>query len=306
LSQIVTAFANDEAMAEAIEANFRAYFASFTCLPRIVMQEDDEAMWFVANSAPGNSIFRARLAPERVEAKIAEIVADMSAKGAGSAWWEVFPNSQPPNLADYLLAAGLRHVGGEPAMVADLHALDENTSTPPNFLIVRVNDEATLYDWYVASVAGFEGTLAAGRPYYDAYACLGFDPTGAWHHYVGYLDGEAVTSSTLLLAEGLAGIYDVSTIPAARRKGLGKAITLAPLLEARARGYRYTMLFASHEGYNLYRSIGFVKKFHREDYEWRRLRPFFALLAATPSAELTSATALRWSISIPTSLPLAS
>lgn len=257
-------------LVDAIEANFRAYFAGFTCLPRIVMRQDAEAMWLVANSAPGNTILCARLTPARVAAKIAEIVADMSAREAGSAWWEVFPNSQPPDLAAYLVAAGWHHVSSEPAMLADLAALDAATSLPSNCRIVRVNDAATLHDWYVASASGFEGTLEGGRPYYDAYACIGFDSAGAWQHYVGYCDGEPVTSSTLLLAAGLAGIYDVSTVPAARNKGLGKAITLAPMLAARERGYHHAILFASEQGHPVYRSIGFTDVFTREDYEWRR------------------------------------
>lgn len=257
-------------LVDAIEANFCAYFAAFTCLPRIVMQADAEAMWLVANTAPGNTILRARLTPARVAAKIAEIVADMSARGAASAWWELFPNSQPPDLAAHLLTAGWRYVGSEPAMVADLHALDLTPDLRPNFRIVRVSDEATLHDWYVASASGFEGTLVGGRPYYDTYACIGFDSAGAWQHYVGYLDGEAVTSSTLLLAAGLAGIYDVSTVPSARNKGLGKAITLAPMLAARERGYRHAILFASEQGHPVYRSIGFTDVFTREDYEWRK------------------------------------
>jgi ribosomal protein S18 acetylase RimI-like enzyme len=269
LPHIVTNPTNDE-LCTAIEANFRAYFKGFTCLPHMVMQEDDEAMWFVANSAPGNSIFRARIAPARFESKLAEIIATMSAKEAGSAWWHVFPNSQPADLASRLLAAGWRHVGGEPAMVADLHTLDEAVPAPANFRIVPVTDDAMLYDWYVASASGFEGTLAGVRPYYDAYACLGFDPNGAWHHYLGYLDDEPVTSSTLLLAEGLAGIYDVSTIPSARHKGLGKAITRYAMQEAQRHGYQLAMLFASAQGHSVYRSIGFHDMFQREDYEWRR------------------------------------
>ncbi len=258
-------------LAERSEANFWAYFRGFTCLPRMVMQEDDEVMWFVANSAPGNFVFRARLTPERVKAKMGEIIAAMSAHDAGGATWSVFPHSQPPDLADHLLAGGWQSVGAEPAMLADLAAVEMTADLPPNFRLVRVNDEASLHDWYVASVEGFEATLGGGRPYYDAYACLGFGDNG-WAHYVGYLDDAPVTSSTLLLAEGLAGIYDVSTIPAARRKGLGRAITLAPMGEARAWGYRYAMLFASKEGHSMYRRIGFADQFIRQDYEWRRVK----------------------------------
>jgi hypothetical protein len=49
----------------------------------------------------------------------------------------------------------------------------------------------------------------------------------------------------------------VGTLPAARRQGIGKAITLQPLLDARARGYRYAILFSSQMGYRVYQQLGF-------------------------------------------------
>ena len=38
----------------AMEANYRAYFSGFACLPRMEWHEDGEVSWFIANHAPGN------------------------------------------------------------------------------------------------------------------------------------------------------------------------------------------------------------------------------------------------------------
>jgi predicted acetyltransferase len=66
----------------------------------------------------------------------------------------------------------------------------------------------------------------------------------------------------------VAGIYNVGTVPEARGKGIGAAMTLAPLLEARARGYRIAILHASDFGYNVYRRLGFQEYCKMHIFAW--------------------------------------
>ena len=55
-------------------------------------------------------------------------------------------------------------------------------------------------------------------------------------------------------------IWHKTTIPEARRQGIGMALTLAPLREAHAMGYRISVLHPSDMGRGVYRRLGF------EDY----------------------------------------
>jgi ribosomal protein S18 acetylase RimI-like enzyme len=62
----------------------------------------------------------------------------------------------------------------------------------------------------------------------------------------------------LFLGGGAAGLYHLGTVAEARGRGVGAAITLAPLRDARALGYRIGTLQSTPMGYGLYRRVGFV------------------------------------------------
>lgn len=69
---------------------------------------------------------------------------------------------------------------------------------------------------------------------------------------------------------GVASFYGLAVVPAARRKGIGAAITLTPLLAARDAGYHHAVLFSTDEAVPLYERLGFRDCGVRIDrYFWR-------------------------------------
>lgn len=74
--------------------------------------------------------------------------------------------------------------------------------------------------------------------------------------------------NALSASAGVAGIYNVATIPEAHRRGIGSAMTLEPLRMARAFGYHLGTLPSSEMGFGVYRQLGFQEYFKVGLYIW--------------------------------------
>ncbi|MEN9939032.1 MAG: hypothetical protein RLZZ387_5611 [Chloroflexota bacterium] len=153
-------------------------------------------------------------------------------------------------------------------MLADLRTLPATPSQPAGFRIEQIRGAEELRVWSRLSAAGFGQDT---QIYEDAYARHGFGPAASSLHYIGYLDDEPATSSTLLLAGGIAGIFDVSTPPRFRGRGLGGAITRAMMREARTRGYHDAWIWSSEMGKRVYECAGFTAvDLGVREYRWHR------------------------------------
>ena len=113
-------------------------------------------------------------------------------------------------------------VGHPPLMVRPVGPLDER---PVDGLEVRpVTDEATALDWERTFVDGYpEPALQPHRP-----GCL--LPAEAlaaprWRHWVGYLDGAPVATSSAFVGDHHVDVEFVSTLPSARGRGIGRVLT---------------------------------------------------------------------------------
>ena len=156
-------------------------------------------------------------------------------------------------------------------MVADLQHMNEGAliTVPPGFVIEEVRDEHMLLDFKRVFVETYGIPEWAGQAWVDATQHAGIGRT-PWKMYVGYLNGAAVATNMLFNGGGVASVYAVATSPSAQRQGIGGAITLKPLLEARQMGYRHAVLFATEMGVPVYERLGFRQTGVRIDrYLWR-------------------------------------
>jgi ribosomal protein S18 acetylase RimI-like enzyme len=203
-----------------------------------------------------NLVCRARLSPEIAPERVRATVDYYASVNRPFSWW-VSPGDRPSSLGNLLLAAGLHPMEGELAMAADLDQLLPADLSPGGLQVRRVCTPAHLRDFAYTVAANWPPLDPEVVRFYELAApvLLGSDP--ALWLYVGYLDEVPVATSEIAFGGGVVGLYSVTTLPAYRRRGFGTAMTLQPLLDASASGYRTAILQASSEGANVYSRLGF-------------------------------------------------
>jgi GNAT superfamily N-acetyltransferase len=256
------------ALVAAIKANLFEWYRYVGRSSKAEFRDSPELTWLLTGFPHAflNAVLRTHVDPDKVDQIIEETLAHCRARGVTTFSWWAESGTQPEDLGEHLLAHGLAHTDGGPGMAVDLLALNEDLSAPVGLTIERAEDIGTLKKWAYASIIGFGLPETYVEAWFDLFTGMGFELP--LRNYVGIVDGEPVATSELFLAAGVAGIYAVATVPDARRRGISAALTLAPLREARAMGYRIGILHSSPMGLGVYRRLGFQEYCLMSHYEW--------------------------------------
>jgi GNAT superfamily N-acetyltransferase len=252
----------------AIEENGAEFLMALGRAAGAEERDDGRIRWTIGNSPIDyhNCVVHADLTQEEADPEIEASLQRMQAHGVPGSW-HVGPSMRPSDLGERLIAHGFEYGGDDIGMAVDLSTLPEEVPAPADFVVERVRDEAGLAAWIEALGSGFgEGPVEA-EWVGEMYRRLGFE--GPWRHYLGRLAGEPVATATSFFGAGVAGIYFVCTVERARRRGIGAAVTLAALREAREMGYSVGVLGSSEMGYPVYRGLGFEEYCRIGLYEWR-------------------------------------
>jgi GNAT superfamily N-acetyltransferase len=258
------------ALVTAIETNLFETYQIFHHWPRAEVYDGPDMLWMVTDipSSMFNKVFRAQLASDNVDAVIEAVIARCRSRNVPLAW-HVGPATRPANLGQYLEAYGFTHTSEAPGMAVDLLALNEGLQEPPGLLIERAADVETLKQFCYVFKVGFGWPDFVEDAWLDLFTNVGLGEQGPMRHYLGRLKGEPVVTMSLSLGASVAGIYCTATVLDARRQGIGTAMTLALLREARGLGYRVGILQSSQMGFSVYHKVGFREYCKQGSYEWR-------------------------------------
>jgi GNAT superfamily N-acetyltransferase len=250
----------------AIEANLFEFFKLFKRWPRAEVHDSLDMLWTITDIPFPlfNSVFRARLSDP--DSAIEAAKDRCTRRNVPMMWW-TGPSTQPADLGITLEASGFTSEES-PGMAADLRSLPSDALVPTGLVIQQVADIEAVKKWCHVLCVGFEMPDFVGGPLLDLFSSVGFDSQSMVRHYVGRLNGDPVSVSSMFLGAGVAGIYNVATVPKARKRGVGSAMTLMPLREARGLGYQTGILHSSHMAVNVYHRLGFREYCKLLQYVW--------------------------------------
>jgi ribosomal protein S18 acetylase RimI-like enzyme len=254
-------------LATAVKANLYAFFQAMGNSANAIIQNNPYGFnWRTNIPHPWFNGALSTLNPKAdVNQTVHETVNYFQANDVTSFTWWLAPHLESTAWRQHLLAHGFQYDSNTPGMAIDLDALPQPAEHP--LTIREVEEPQMLAEWVRVFVRGFEMPVEMAPGFLSLLQSLGIDLP--LRHYLGYLNDKPVASSTLFLGAGVAGIYNVATVAEARGQGIGSAMTLAPLYEARAMGYRASVLQSSKMGYGVYQRLGFQKLCQMEHFYWQ-------------------------------------
>lgn len=250
----------------AIENNLFSALPAFGRWPKAEIHDEDHLLWSITDIPFPlfNNVLRARLVPEEIDITVHARMAQAQSRNVPLLWW-IGPATQPPDLGGRLERHGFVHEDRMPGMALELAEMNDALPMPSGLIIRQAKDPADLKQWSHVCGEGFGMPGFAAEGFYDLMTYV--DPL-MFRAYLGWLNDKPVATSLIIRAAGAAGIYNVTTLPEARRKGIGAMMTAVPLREAGAEGYGLGILYASEMGAGVYRSLGFKEYCKIDQYVW--------------------------------------
>ena len=198
-----------------------------------------------------NGVVECNLTASQCDAAVEYIAQYYTAQGIPYSWW-VNKSLEPEGLASALQKQGLAFFGELSGLTVRL----ERAIEPKSFQSVElVETESDLKVWneVVTSCWGFSevDTEKHLRLYQNRKVPL--------YHVVGKKEGHIVAAASLLCHKGGAFIYNLATLPSARRQGFATSALWKLLQRAREHGYTQVGLQTLSESVPLYGKLGFQK-----------------------------------------------
>jgi len=185
---------------------------------------------------------------------VQEAIAPLLTCGQPSA--VLFPDGVSSRVAQAVVAVGFEDQETLPAMAVDIDRMAA-TTLPRGYASVRIGagDEGRV--WAETLAVGYGLPLGLARLFSPESLGADMSADARTQFFAIVRDGRTVATSLLYLADGLAGVYCVATLPEERGKGLGAHVTAEGLRVARRLGYGVGVLQSSADGYPVYLGLGF-------------------------------------------------
>lgn len=242
----------------AIRENWKQYHYFLGRAPSVELSIGRHLTWLVTNMPDHflNLVICTSLPERGIGELIDEALKHFRAINIRKLSWIAEQGVPADRLKECLTARGLTFSDSFAVeMAIDLTGLSDPMDFPDGLKIYQVESDEMLRQWIRVASVGFGVPPESAEVWFDFFnyaACR-----TPFQTFLAFQNNEPVATSQLCFAAGVAGIYNVTTLPKARGRGIGSAMVMAPLLAARKHGYQVGILQASKMGYPVYQRLGF-------------------------------------------------
>lgn len=217
-----------------------------------------DCVWYATDIAfpVYGGVLRHRFEADRVEERVADLLAETTAAGKTPMWW-VTPTSEPACLGACLAAKGAERAVQLQGMAAPITALDlpdapAEVTIEPADTEERVEQYAGLYPMLFG--APMEGWIEDVVKAEIALFQSGDDPFRRW---VALLDGKPVSAGATSRSGNAVTLQTLCTLPEHRNRGFGAALMREAFDAEANRGAETVCLWAGPGADRLYGRVGF-------------------------------------------------
>jgi GNAT superfamily N-acetyltransferase len=235
---------SDDVLTRAAAANQTEWLARLAEAAGGVVHRERGATWMA--SPAGATLAFPVLTRERLQGLLPQFRSAAGRRSREASCWSLLP-TEPEELGDELAAAGFRDGWQAHWMAVEIGSTPVPYPKGVEIGLASLDWKPTDLPWDGAGITELRRALARTRP------------RRVWH-LGAWRDGVAVAHAVVNVTTGrlgVAGIYDMGVAPHERRRGIGRALTMAALQLGRAQGCAAATLNATPEGELLYRALGF-------------------------------------------------
>lgn len=145
-----------------------------------------------------------------------------------------------------------------------LNKIKENYELAEGFNLKQVDSEERMNIWSNIVCKGYE--ILDEHIEEFKKMLLALKDNSSYKFYIGYENGEPVSSSALLkLDDDTCGMYCAATLPSHRNKGIGASTIIETLKDAKKNAVELILIQAPEEYISLFKSLGFVTNFNKKN-----------------------------------------
>ena len=176
--------------------------------------------------------------------------------------WFITPNNEKMGLYKELLEHKYRYIGYDMIVGVELNNIIRNIKTPNSLYIEEVNSKEKLEIWGELFIKSRNMRGITVSDFNELFKTTNFEEPYLFKKYIGWLNGEPICGSTLILGGGIAVIYDQTALPKYKDFGIYEAINVTPLKKAKEMGFKLGLAVTSIGDLKRLTGIGFKELFN--------------------------------------------